>query len=185
MTVEDCFQLGKIVKPHGTKGELSITLSVDKPESFLKKESVFIEVNKKLVPFFIDKMTLLQNKRAILLLEDVASEADVESLLDCIIYLPLTDLPKLGKGHFYYFEVIGYDVVDLALGKLGTVAQIYEMPGQDMLEMNYQNSEVLIPMNEAIVQNADHQKREIYVNLPAGLLEVYINPQKELPDDAD
>lgn len=185
MTVDSCFRLGKIVKPHGMKGELSITLAVDKPENFLKKESVFIEVNKKLVPFFIKKMTLLQNSRALLQLEDVTSEMEVAPLLDCIIYLPLTALPKLSKGHFYYHEVIDYSVVDKTLGTLGVVAQIYEMPGQDMLEMTYQDCEVLIPMNDAIVQNADHIKKEIYVTLPTGLLEVYIAPKADIPDDAD
>ena len=65
MTVDHCFELGKTLRPHGTKGELLIGLAVDKPEHYIKKESVFIEINKKLVPFFIKKLTLLQNSKAI------------------------------------------------------------------------------------------------------------------------
>jgi 16S rRNA processing protein RimM len=185
MTVDACFELGKTLRPHGTKGELLIGLAVDKPEHYVKKESVFIEINKKLVPFFIKKMTLLQNSKAILQLEDIANEEELNLLLNCSLYLPLTDLPTLGKGHFYYHQVLDYDVVDTNLGKLGKVAQIYEMPGQDMVEMTYLESEVLIPISDNIVLNADHEKKELYVNLPEGLLEVYLQPQPEQPDDAD
>lgn len=185
MTVDHCFELGKTLRPHGTKGELLIGLAVDKPEHYIKKESVFIEINKKLVPFFIKKLTLFQNSKAILQLEDVSSEEDVDILLNCSLYLPLTELPALGKGHFYYHQVINYQVIDQQLGSLGIVAQIYEMPGQDMVEMTYQNSEVLIPISDTIVLNADHSKQELYVNLPEGLLEIYLQPQPNEPDDAD
>ena len=185
MTVDACFELGKTLRPHGTKGELLIGLAVDKPEHYIKKESVFIEINKKLVPFFIKKMTLLQNSKAILQLEDISSEEELDILLNCTLYLPLTELPKLSKGHFYYHQVLDYDVIDQQQGKLGKVAQIYEMPGQDMVEMNYLNSEVLIPINDSIVLDADHEKKELYVNLPEGLLEVYLQPQPDQPDDAD
>ena len=56
---------------------------------------------------------------------------------------------------------------------------------ESALAQTYQDCEVLIPMNEAIVQNADHTKKEIYVTLPTGLLEVYIAPKADIPDDAD
>ncbi|TAH26063.1 MAG: 16S rRNA processing protein RimM [Cytophagales bacterium] len=185
MTVDTCFQFGKIIRPHGTKGELLVQLIVEKPENFLKKESIFIEINKKLVPFFIRKIALLQKDKAIISLEDVNSEEDLDHLLDCFIFLPLEALPKLEKGHFYYYQIIDYDILDAILGKLGKVSQVYEMPGQDMLEMSYQDCEVLIPINDAIVHQADHTKKELYVSLPTGLLEIYLDTKQVEPDDAD
>ena len=53
MRVEDCYQLGNIVKPHGLDGEIQAFLDVDMPETYQDLESVFVMINKKLVPFLL------------------------------------------------------------------------------------------------------------------------------------
>jgi 16S rRNA processing protein RimM len=186
MLIDSCFELGKIIKSHGTKGELTLHLLVEKPEHYIKKESVFIDINNKLVPFFMTKISLVTNSKAIIALDDVNTQPDAEELLNCVIYLPLTELTKLDQGHFYYHQVIGYQVIDKVLGELGVVAEILEMPGQDLIEMTYQGCEVLIPINDDIVFDANHELKTIHVALPQGLLEIYLTPiDQHQPDDAD
>jgi 16S rRNA processing protein RimM len=50
MTKEDCFELGKITKTHGVKGEVILWLDVDFPEDYEEMDSVFLEVRGELVP---------------------------------------------------------------------------------------------------------------------------------------
>ena len=40
--------------------------------------------------------------------------------------------------------------------------------------MKYKSIEVLIPVTHEVVKHADHEKHEIFVNLPEGLLEIYL-----------
>jgi 16S rRNA processing protein RimM len=40
------------------------------------------------------------------------------------------------------------------------------------LEIN--SKEVLIPLNESTLQKIDHKKRQVLVELPDGLLEIYL-----------
>ena len=54
-----------------------------------------------------------------------------------------------------------------------------------MLAMRYQGHEVLVPVVDEIVTRADHKKREIYVNLPDGLLDVYLTPTTRQQDEAE
>ena len=44
---EDSYYLGRITKPFGYKGELSIYLDVDTPEEYRELDGVYVEINKK------------------------------------------------------------------------------------------------------------------------------------------
>ena len=173
MIIDDCFKLGHIVKKHGLKGELSILLDVDYPEDYTELESVFVEVNKQLVPFFIEYLQL-NGDRGIIKFEDVDDLPTAERLLKADLYLPAENLPTLEEGQFYYHEVVGYTVVDKSLGELGPIAEVYEFPTQDLLGVTYQSKEVLIPINDDIITNVDHDNKTMQVDLPEGLVDVYL-----------
>jgi 16S rRNA processing protein RimM len=176
MTLDACFQLGYIMKTHGTKGQVVAFFDVDFPEEYDELESVFLLINGKLVPFFIDDLNPQDRGRSIIRFEDVKTVADAEKLKGTAIYLPLNQLPDLEEDQFYFHEVIGYTVIDENLGELGTVATFFDLPNQDLLAMDYQGHEVLIPVQDEIVLRTNKEERKIYVNLPEGLLEVYTQP---------
>jgi 16S rRNA processing protein RimM len=184
MNIDNCFQLGYIAKTHGVQGELTFVLDVDNPEDYDQLTSVFIEINGKLVPFFITHF-LLQREKAIVRLEDVNTLDSADKLVGNALYLPLSQLPQLEEDQFYYHDIIGYQVVDAAKGVLGTVANVYELPHQDLIAMTYQDKEVLIPVTDDIVTKVDHKTKQLQVTLPDGLLEIYLTDEAEKPDDAE
>lgn len=170
MTPESCFPVGKIVKIHGLKGDVNALLEVDHPEKLSKKESFFVEINKKLVPFFVQKCSVSGNK-AIIKFEDVDSPESAKALVTAVLYLPEDEYEPDENS---LLQIEGYLVVDQTLGELGKVKEIYETPGQDLLNMLYKDKEVLIPVNENIILKADHRKKKLLVNLPEGLLDLYL-----------
>ncbi len=173
MKLNECYELGYVAKTHALKGEIQIVLDVDDPEEYEELDSFFILIKGQLVPHFIEKYNLQGNK-AIVKLEDIHTIDAAKNLISCKLYLPLDNLPELDEDQFYYHEIIGYQIVDDQLGELGTIAAVYEMPGHDLLGMQYQGKEVLIPMTDAIVGNVDHEEEILHVNLPEGLLDVYL-----------
>lgn len=176
MTLDACFQLGYIMKTHGTKGQVVAFFDVDFPEEYDELESVFLLVNGKLVPFFIDSLNPQDRGRSIVKFEDINTVMEAEKLKGTALYLPLNQLPELEEDQFYFHEVIGYTVVDENLGELGTVQTFFDLPNQDLLAMDYQGHEVLIPVQDEIVLRTNKEERKIYVNLPDGLLDVYTKP---------
>jgi 16S rRNA processing protein RimM len=173
MEKEACYQLGYIAKPHGVSGEVSAVLDVDIPENYKKLESVFVEVNNRLIPFFIETISIGKNK-AIIKFEDVDSGAQAEGLQSSALFLPLKSLPPLKEDQFYFHEVIGYQVIDQKLGELGPVQAIYNLPHQDLIAMDYKEKEVLIPILENIIRSVDKENHKLLVELPEGLLQVYL-----------
>ena len=173
MTKDNCFELGKITKTHGLKGEVVLWLDVDFPEDYEDLESIFLDMKGELVPFFMDSYRLSGN-RAIVQFEDIDTFEKAEAMVNLEAFLPLEELPELENDQFYYHEIIGFQIKDKNLGDLGTVQIVYSMQAQDLLVMDYQGKEVLIPVIPEIVLEADKEAKILNVNLPDGLLEVYL-----------
>jgi 16S rRNA processing protein RimM len=184
MTKDDCFQLGHITKTHGLNGEVVLFLDVDDPSDYDDLDSILIEVRGELTPYFIESSSINRD-RAILALEDVETLDEAKKLINCPVWLSLDNLEKItDPDRFYYHEIIGYQIVDEQEGPLGTVASVMAMPTQDLIAMNYRGQEMLIPINSAIVKTVDREAKTLNVELPEGLLAVYLT-EAGLPDDAE
>ncbi|MCE6989347.1 ribosome maturation factor RimM [Dyadobacter sp. CY323] len=188
MTQDNCYLLGYIVRTHGTAGNVVIYLDVDYPDDYEDLESVYVEIKGELVPYFIEDINLQKQSNAIVRFEDVNTIEKAQALVGNSLYLPLEDLQELGEEEFYYHEIKGYTVIDQTKGELGIVREVYSLNGQDLIAMDYMGTEVLIPTAVDIVLKADKEKKHLFVNLPEGLLEVYLSEDSEsenVPDDAD
>jgi 16S rRNA processing protein RimM len=180
MKLDQCFQLGMVLKPHGLKGELYISLDTDYPEDYKELESVFLLQNGKLVPFFIEYIQV-KHKEALLKFEDVEDKNMALDLRGSTLHLPLSELPELSGSQFYFHEISGFQIVDIEKGKLGVVKEVFEAGHQDLIGMEFNGKEVLIPINDEVILNVDRDNAVIKVSLPDGLLELYM----EESDDED
>lgn len=174
MELKDCFHLGTINRIIGFSGEVSVTIDADHPEDYNKLESVFIELNEKLVPFFITSIAIDASGKAVIKFEDVNSQDEAKFLLGNSLYLPLSFLPKLSGNKFYYHEVIGFKIMDAKLGEIGPVNDIVETYMQSVIKTEYKENEVLIPIADPFIKFVDREKKEILVDLPDGLIDVYM-----------
>jgi len=183
MTKDDCYLVGKLTKTHGLKGEMAIWLDVDYPEEYEELESILVEMKGELIPYFVEEIQIRANK-SIIKFEDIDTIEAAQKLINCDLYLPNDNLEELDDDQFYYHEIIGFTIVDDTQGRLGTVMAVYTAEAQDLIAMNYQSKEVLIPVSDEIVKTIDREKKELYTDLPAGLIEVYLDEDGTL-DDVD
>lgn len=174
MTKEECFYLGKIVSKFSFKGEVLAKLDTDEPELYTEMESVFVDFNKNLVPFFLERARLHKSTLLRIKFEDVDEELDADDLIGAELYLPLSELPDLGDDNFYYHEIIGFKVIDSNYGDVGTVIKINDQTAQVLLIIQNDNKEVLIPMNDDFIGNVDKTKKEFHITAPQGLIEMYL-----------
>ncbi|GAB3330855.1 ribosome maturation factor RimM [Larkinella ripae] len=188
MTKDDCFQLGKITKTHGVRGEMVFFLDVDMPELYSEMDSVLIEIKGDLVPHFIESISVNRN-RGIVALEGVETIEEAQKLVNCDLFLPLDNLEELKEGQFYFHEIVGFRVHDEKLGELGTVRTVYNVPPQDLIAMDYQGKEILIPVNDELTPKADKAQQILHVRLPDGLVDIYLNEPSakggRKPEDAE
>lgn len=174
MKQSECYLLGKVHKLYSYKGAVWLFLDVDNPSDYAEMDSLFIEQNAQLVPYFIDKISLKANQ-ALVKFEGIDTQEAAQAILSCPLYLPLAVLPDLEEDNFYLHEVVGYDVFDEQRGLLGKVTNIYTLSRNNLIAMEYQEKEILIPIQDDIVGKVDKIKKMIAVNLPEGLLETYLD----------
>lgn len=174
MRKEDCFYLGKIVSKYSYKGEVLLKLDTDDPNTYQKMESVFVEMGKNLVPFFIAKSSLHRSSLLRIRFDDVDGEQAAEHLIGKEAYLPLTQLPKLSGNQFYYHEVIGFALIDALHGNIGTILSVNDSAAQVLFEAEKNGKQLLLPIADAIIKKVDRGAKTIYVNAPEGLVELYL-----------
>jgi len=188
MTLDETYQLGYILKTHGLRGHVVAHFDVDDTAAYLKLKTVYLAqpgAPAKLVEHKVEKVQPQAGARVLLKLYGIDRIEEAEPLRGSQLHLPLAQLPELEDDQFYFHDVIGFTVVDEKMGLLGTVENFYELPQQDMLAMRYQGQEVLIPVVDELVSHANQEKKEIYVNLPDGLLDVYLKPSSRQQDEAE
>lgn len=172
MTKEECYQLGKITKPFGFKGQVIMFLDVDCPEDYAELDSAFVEVKENLVPYFF-KLENINGNKAVATFEDLTPE-EAQALVGHELYLPLDLLPKLTGNQFYFHEVIGFNVIDDEHGDIGTIKSIIEYPAQPLFQIMKDEAEILIPMIDPVIKEVDRENKRIFISAPTGLIDLYL-----------
>ncbi len=171
----DYFQLGSIVRTHGVKGDFVVAMDTDSPGRYKSLKVVYVEVDEVLKEYNVTKISIREKeKAAILHLEGIENMTTAENYLKYRIFLPLEMLPRLRGKKFYFHEIIGFQVCDKKLGHLGPVTTVFDRADQPVIEFLYQEHKVLFPVHDKLIVKIDREAREFHVNMPEGLLDIYL-----------
>ena len=175
MNKADCFNLGYVAKLHGFKGEVSLFLDVTDPSDYENLQSVFVDINGQLTPFFIESFKLKNRPFAAVKFEGVNSENDARVILRKDLYLPVSFLKELSDTNFYDHEVAGFTVVDEKYGKVGILESIIDLSNNPLIQVMNGEKEVLIPLMKNLVKKVDRSNKELHISAPEGLIELYLD----------
>ncbi len=173
MKIEDCFYIGYITKTKGLKGEVQIFFEYEDPEN-LPFETIFAEINGKLIPYFISSYKLNNNQTGYFFFDDLDSIAKAEKIVRKKIYLPLSVKPVRDEDEFLITDLKGFIVHDQTFGELGEIIDIHEYPQQFVAVVPYKFREVMFPLNDDLIVEIDEESGILKVNLPEGLIDLYI-----------
>jgi len=167
------FQLGRVIKVHGYRGEMVILLETDKPEDYAKLETIFLNIDGSLVPFWIRSIRINDNL-AIISLDDITEKESAIRLLKKEVFLPIKDLHTLEENDFYFHEIIGFSVRDKKHGDIGKVEDVLERPEQELIRILKGKTEILIPLTNDMISKVDRKKKILHIITPDGLIDLYL-----------
>lgn len=171
MRKEDCFYLGNVSKTYSFRGEVIVFIDDRDPHKYEELESVFVDINNKLVPFFIDQIRFdRKGAFARVKFEGVDSESAAQALVKKELYLPLSMKPEGEDEEPNPEDLVGYAVNDADLGALGEVIYFIEHQSNPLLEVSGDRGNILIPFHDEFILGINHDSKTIEVEIPEGLI---------------
>jgi 16S rRNA processing protein RimM len=152
--------LGKVEDAFGNEGKLKVRIFAPQrlweglKEVYLKKKGG------DLLPFEVEHLEV-RGKKAYLKLKGVDSADDALKMVGAHIYYPQEKLPQLKTGEYYYFQLVGAQVVDKEGNPLGRVQYIHDGVAYPMLVLE---DERIIPFTKNFVLEVDTDKKRIVVD---------------------
>lgn len=172
MNINETFYIGYITKTHGLKGEMQLFFEFE-DYTELELDVLFLEIDKKLVPYFIDSIKLQKNRTAYLSLEDIDHIDKAQALLKKKVYLPNDKMPERDPDDFRYTDLVGFLVFDELEGEIGEIIDVQEFPQQFIATVDFGGKELMFPLSEDLILGIDEEEQVIEVELPEGLVDVY------------
>lgn len=164
---------GKLNKTFGLKGHIRFFIDPEIAERIKKLDSVFVMLQKKPLPFFVDGVDLTESGHGMIHFEDVKDKTAADRLVGREIYLDQKKLKKK-KPFTSFADFIGFELIDENKGLVGILDDVLQLTHHELGRFLFNGKEVLFPWNEAIVRKIDKRKKEISLRLPEGLLDVYL-----------
>lgn len=170
----DFFRVGKIVNTHGINGEVKINLHTDFPEDRFRKGNQLFIGEKADSTFNVEIQSSKPYKNMYLLkFKDLDTINDVEKFKNQYLWIPKEQQKELDKNEFYYYQIIGCNVVTTDGKEIGVVKDIFSPGANDVwvVKSKDNNKELLIPYIEPIVKKVDIENKKILIDVIEGLLE--------------
>lgn len=165
--------VGRILKPHGVRGEVKVEPLTDDPERFKQLDRVFcLKPNGERVPLHIEGARSAGSETVLVKFREYAAPEPANALRDCMIQVPRSESPSLPAGKVYYADVIGMTARNEETSEpIGTIRAIYTA-GNDLLEIRTpEGADLLVPWVDAFVTRIDASGRELWIRPVPGLLE--------------
>ncbi|GAA0518824.1 ribosome maturation factor RimM [Saccharopolyspora subtropica] len=166
--------VGRIVRPHGVRGELVVQVLTDSPELRFAPGSV-LGLQRRGAER-AENLTVTAARphagRLLLRAEGVEGRDAAEELRGALLTVSSDELePTEDPDEFHDHELVGLRVVDTSGAEVGEVHEVVHTPAGELLAVRTADDrETLVPFVAEIVPEVDLEAGRLVVDPPEGLL---------------
>jgi 16S rRNA processing protein RimM len=171
---DDLLVVGRIGRPQGLRGEVTVQVRTDDPDARFAPGSVLHTDPPERGPVTVAGARW-QNGRLVVAFEGVPDRSAAEQLRETLLQVDARTLPPPEDEDEFHDHVLRGMTAELVDGSgLGEVADVLHLPHGDVLVVRRADSgtELLVPFVKAMVPVVDVAARRLQVDPPEGLLDV-------------
>lgn len=161
--------MGKIVAAHGIRGWVKIQTYTEYLDSLFDYDTWYVGNEQSWSPFEVLEADV-HGKVLVAKLEGIADRTAAERYRGQLVAVPRDELPEQEEGEYYWSDLMGLAVENLAGESLGTVDTLLETGANDVLVVKGEHGETLIPFIASVIQHVDLENRKIRVDWQADYL---------------
>ena len=168
---EDLLLIGKIIKPHGLRGDIKIISFAESVDTYENLKIIYLK-NKDgtTQPLHIIKAT--KCKGLVILGLDEISDADrAEELRGLELFIDRSELEELPEGEYYQHDLTGLPVFTVAGLALGVIKNIMPTGSHDVIVVKKGKTEHLIPAIKKVIIEVNLTEGKVIIQPLDGLLE--------------
>lgn len=163
--------VGKILRPHGTKGDIKVWPYFHNKDFYLNlKEVRIIKGENQEVDFQILKAAA-HHEIIVFHLSGVDSIPDGLELRGTEVLVASDRLEKLPSHDYYWHDLEGLAVFTTEGRKIGQIVDFIDTGSNQVLSVRGEKGEVLIPAIKEVITEVDLEGRKIYIKSVEGLLD--------------
>ncbi|MET0242489.1 MAG: ribosome maturation factor RimM [Flavitalea sp.] len=164
--------IGKLVATFGVGGELILQHHLGKKSSLKGLETVFIEgLKDEMLPYFIASTKIKSDDEIYLKFEDIHTKEAARPFVRKEIWLEESEFQKYA-GKSAPISLLGFHIIDNGVD-IGEILEVIEQPHQVLCRISLDGKDALIPVHEDTLQKLDKKKKQVLVELPDGLLDIF------------
>ena len=162
--------VGRVLRPHGVRGEVVVEVLSDVPARFQKGSRV-TGVREGAPPLPLTVAAGRVHKTgAVVRFEGYDDRDRAGELRGLDLEVPRAEVPKASRGTYYQFELLGCLCRDRG-AELGRVVEVVEDGGGVMLIVEGEGRRIPVPFVKEFLRRVDVAAGTIDLELPEGLLE--------------
>ena len=164
--------VGRILRPHGIRGELRVEIITDYPERLGHHPCFYLaspHTPEAVQRYPVEK--LRRHRDALLLkLDGCDNRSDAEGLRGMLVQIPIENAVPLEEGEYYHFQLIGVRVETERGEWMGQVVEVLDTGANDVYVVRGPWGEVLLPAVDEVVLELDLELKRMVVHLLPGML---------------
>ncbi|OEU58888.1 MAG: 16S rRNA processing protein RimM [Desulfobacterales bacterium C00003104] len=158
--------MGKITGPHGLRGEAKLVSYAESIDLFLPGTRLFLTHRDGRQCEYTIESARPHKKGVLLKLRGIDSIDEINLWRNAEVLCEKACLRRLDDGTYYWFQIIGLNVLTVDHRSLGKVASIIRTGSNDVYVVRNESNEALIPALDSVIVEIDLEKKLMLVDWP-------------------
>lgn len=172
MDTDSLHFLGRLGKPWGHLGELTVHLEEVDLDEITHAGSIFVDIDGQRVPFFFTRI-YEKGRDTLIKFDDFKDPQSASILVGRDIYAPPGHLVDGSDESWDPEEFVGLLVRDEKHGDLGEVTALEGNAKNPVLVIMRGTQEVMVPLVDEMIVDINMEERSLLIRTPEGLIDLY------------